>query len=191
MKQKNRLAAVSPKSDQVFWSGGCNGSGVLVRPAISKEAEANGLPRSYCLAKVTLQGRPPCRAPVPFEPSNRPVIGYPYSVPTGTFPAANLDELTMPLATSSTVPSDRTFPVSEYQPGLPLSPFSPLKTPPLTSASTSNVKLPAPSAGGQDTMVVHLPSKGPALCAPASPLIATVVCSIAIQINARMVAAAP
>ena len=52
-------------------------------------------------------------------------------MPTGTFPAANLDELTMPLAKISTAPSDWTFPFSEYHPGLPLSPFSPLKTPPI------------------------------------------------------------
>src|SRR5471032_86056 len=92
----------------------------------------------------------------------------------------------MPLAKISTAPSDWTFPFSEYHPGLPLSPFSPLKTPPLTSASTRRIKLPAPSAAGHDTTVVHFPSKGPALCASASPLIATAASTVTIQINERM-----
>jgi hypothetical protein len=62
-------------------------------------------------------------------------------VPAGTFPAANLDNGTMPLTEISTAPFDWPFPFREYHLGLPLSPFSPLKTPPLTSASTRRVKL--------------------------------------------------
>jgi hypothetical protein len=79
----------------------------------------------------------------------------------------------MPLAKICTAPSDWTFPFSEYHPGLPFSPFSPLKTPFLTSASTRMVKLSAPCAAGHDTTVVHLPSKEPALFASALPLIGT------------------
>ncbi len=38
-RTEDRLAAVSPKSDQAFGSGGCDGGGTLLRPAISKQAE--------------------------------------------------------------------------------------------------------------------------------------------------------
>jgi hypothetical protein len=44
-------------------------------------------------------------------------------VPTGTLPAANLDEGTMPLAKSSTAPSDWTFPFSGIPPRLTLLAF--------------------------------------------------------------------
>ena len=37
MQKKDRLAAVSPKSDQVFCSGGCDSSGVLPLPALAQE----------------------------------------------------------------------------------------------------------------------------------------------------------
>ncbi len=44
-KKKDRLAAVSPKSDQVFWLGGCLTCSVLSFPAPAKQtqpAEAAG-----------------------------------------------------------------------------------------------------------------------------------------------------
>jgi len=41
LKQKDRLAAVSPKSDQVFGSDGCECSRAVLRPVISKEAETD------------------------------------------------------------------------------------------------------------------------------------------------------
>jgi hypothetical protein len=39
VKQKDRLAAVPPKSDDILVSGGCDGSGALLRPAINEKAE--------------------------------------------------------------------------------------------------------------------------------------------------------
>jgi hypothetical protein len=92
------------------------------------------------------------------------------------------------LAKISTAPSDSTFPFSEYHPGLPFSPFSPVKTPPLTSASTKRVKLPAPSAAGHDTTVVHFPSKGRALCARALSIIARAANTVMVRISERMLA---
>jgi hypothetical protein len=37
MQKKDRLAAVFPKSDQVFRSGGCDSGGVLPLPALAQE----------------------------------------------------------------------------------------------------------------------------------------------------------
>jgi antirestriction protein ArdC len=46
------------------------------RTLVSMQKSAMGkLDSSHCLVKLTLQGRPPCREPVPFEPSSRPIMG--------------------------------------------------------------------------------------------------------------------
>ena len=50
MQNKDRLAAVSPKSDQVFCSGGCDSGGVLPLPALAQEKGPSMTPGPFILS---------------------------------------------------------------------------------------------------------------------------------------------
>ena len=57
-KKKDRLVAASAKSDDVLCSGGCDCSGVLLHPAIGKEAETDeDVARALAKTKAFKQSR--------------------------------------------------------------------------------------------------------------------------------------
>ena len=56
MQKKDRLAAVSPKSDQVFRSGGCECGGALPFPALAQEKGPSMTPGPIAILEVASSG---------------------------------------------------------------------------------------------------------------------------------------
>src|SRR5450759_4666523 len=56
MQKKDRLAAVSPKSDQVFRSGGCECGGALPLPALAQEKGPSMTPGPIAILEVASSG---------------------------------------------------------------------------------------------------------------------------------------